>query len=118
MNPNNVADEPPDTATLAGAPLEITGASKVKISCDVPTMSASVVAVSTLAPTPELARQMSLVSELHEVVAHTTGEENVAVKSSTPKFSPKIVTLPLPDVALFHGMDRDKTGAAPKTIVV
>jgi hypothetical protein len=107
-SPVTVTDPRPENGTFAKAK-DATGPSNVNASVAVPTSPPTVTCTARIAsytlPSAShraLARQATLVAELHELVEHTPDKScPVDVCSYVAKFSPVTVTDPIPDGGTF-----------------
>ena len=113
LRPLIVTVEPPAVAPFGGVWDVATGASNVTTADDVPTKPLTVTADRMLAPDPPAPKpQLTVVAEVHDVLAHAADIRTDAVTSTVLKLRPLIVTVEPPEVAPFASVWDVATGAS------
>jgi hypothetical protein len=114
LMPVSVIERPRVSGAFFGKEADATGESNENEPVPpVPKTCAMVTTGVVDADTPLDGLHWSVVAELHEVVRHSVVPTlALAVKSTSPKFKPEIVTAPPPLVGVFRGARKLATGAS------
>ena len=111
MRPKKVTDAPPDMTVFVLTLFEMTGASNVKSSADVPRSEATV-SLTVALPSPlGVPPHATVVADDHDVVVHVSSTIlTVGVGALAPKLRPEIVTEIIPDVGELYLCAEEATG--------